>query len=448
MKAHIHYSDLLLLHKLFCSAKSSFFVFDPYECLINDTQEDDSNRVNDSLTAEVIFNLSEGRLKFSGPSQFVFHFNTSNMEGATEFLYYNNPDQTIRWIVPSENNKPYFLELYNSNTLKGSLIRKSIELSYKLNMPSNLASGRFYLEHSVHTHIDALLNKSQGEGYSIFTGTKGENRKAIIEIHDQNNITHFIKVALDKKPLELINNERHMLTSLSKYDFSSLSIPTPSEQVEPYFVKLTNVKPDIIISSNRITEIHLRALIELYSKSNSAKAIGETGAWDAISNQLQLLENDPSIHSEIDASKVYKILNALVDIHNQIDINKIVPVSICHGDFTPWNMYMDKNRLYLYDWEMSDNNMPMLFDLFHFIFQTEVLINHGSWDEVEFKIDEMLQLPHAKELINKFGIDIDLHLKLYLLFNISYYLRLYMNQRQLHKQAHWLVAAWERALCK
>lgn len=448
MKTHMYYSDLLLLHKLFCGYNRSFFIFDPYESLLTDGHFPEAKRVSDSTHADVIYNLSEGRLKFSGISKFIFHFNTSRIDDSKEFLFFNNTDQSIRWIVPAENNKPFFLELYNSNTLKGNVIRKTIELSYNLHMQSNLASGKFYLEQKEKTNIELLIGNTNKKGYSVFTGTKGINRKAIIEIHDQKNITHFIKVALDEKPLELINNERHMLTSLSKYDFSSLSIPTPSEQVEPYYVKLTNVKPEITISSNRITEIHVKALTELYSKSNSRKPIRETSAWDAISNQLQLMESDPSINSEISPNKVYRIINALVNIHNDIHVDELIPVSICHGDFTPWNMYMDKNRLYLYDWELSENNMPMLFDLFHFIFQTEILINQGSWERVVQRIHKTMEETGAKELKDTFGINIDLHLKLYLLFNISYYLRLYMNQKPLHKQAHWLIDAWEAALCK
>ena len=123
-----------------------------------------------------------------------------------------------------------------------------------------------------------------------------------------------------------------------------------------------------------------------------------------------------------------------------------VPVSISHGDFTPWNMYMDSNRLYVYDWELAKNGIPMLFDLFHFVFQSQVLLHRKDFTDVKENIKQVLNTASAQSIIHKYDINTNLHYKLYLLFNISYYMRIYMSERELLTQSHWMIDAWLDAL--
>jgi len=48
--------------------------------------------------------------------------------------------------------------------------------------------------------------------------------------------------------------------------------------------------------------------------------------------------------------------------------------SFAHGDFCPWNMMINKNKILLYDWEMA-GNYSLGYDLFTFIFQSNFLLN-------------------------------------------------------------------------
>ncbi len=48
---------------------------------------------------------------------------------------------------------------------------------------------------------------------------------------------------------------------------------------------------------------------------------------------------------------------------------------IQHGDFAPWNTRMHDEGLLLFDWERAAWNTPSLWDSFHFLAQTESLLN-------------------------------------------------------------------------
>ena len=237
-----------------------------------------------------------------------------------------------------------------------------------------------------------------------------------------------------------------MLTTLNKYDFTTLSMPHVSQGRVTGTAKLSNVKPGITIPASRITDIHLKALTELYATHHETKIVLETAAWQTIENNLQWMYSEHPLINDMDEFKTRRIVHLLGKLSASLPVEADVPVSVSHGDFTPWNMYMDSNRLYVYDWELAKNGIPMLFDLFHFVFQSQVLLHRKDFTDIKENIKQVLQAPLAQSLCHKYDINTNLHYKLYLLFNISYYMRIYMNEKELLTQSHWMIDAWMDAL--
>ena len=113
-----------------------------------------------------------------------------------------------------------------------------------------------------------------------------------------------------------------------------------------------------------------------------------------------------------------------------------------HGDFTHWNCYQDQERIYVYDWELSKDNMPLLYDLFHYVIQGSVFANNANLEIIQERLHQVLSNKFVERMISYFGIDTPLHLQLYLLQNAAYYLDMYLNQQSLHKEAIWLFKTW------
>ena len=65
--------------------------------------------------------------------------------------------------------------------------------------------------------------------------------------------------------------------------------------------------------------------------------------------------------------------------------------STYHADFTPWNMFAEKNRLFVFDWEYACMTYPPMLDHYHFFTQTAIFEKH--WQEKE--IIAFLQSPDA-----------------------------------------------------
>jgi len=99
------------------------------------------------------------------------------------------------------------------------------------------------------------------------------------------------------------------------------------------------------------------------------------------------------------------------------------------------------------DWELAAE-LPLLYDAFHYIFQTGILVKKVPFSELQKEIDRFRQEASTQLLLAKFQLDFDQVYRFYLLRNISYYSSRYIQQVHLHEQAHWLVDTWVAALEK
>ena len=64
--------------------------------------------------------------------------------------------------------------------------------------------------------------------------------------------------------------------------------------------------------------------------------------------------------------------------------------SACHGDFTPWNMFVEKNRLFVFDFEYAAKSYPPGLDRYHFFTQTAVF-------ERKWGVDDIMAFMASKE---------------------------------------------------
>ena len=53
-----------------------------------------------------------------------------------------------------------------------------------------------------------------------------------------------------------------------------------------------------------------------------------------------------------------------------------------HGDFTPWNMFVEGGELFVFDWEYAGRWYPMGLDRYHFWMQTAVFEKHWGVEEL------------------------------------------------------------------
>ncbi len=362
-----------------------------------------------------------------------------------EYSYINNPDGTIRWLYPAEQKQPTFLHLYNTSGWKGKLIRKGIEAGFKCGLGQRIKQGSIQV-YAPYAPVGGMYQQSatlfNSSDFAIFTGTKGENRKAVIVFEKNKKATHFLKVPLTTAATTLVRNEGEQLKQLSQLSLNALVVPM-GKRIHQFLLQ-TNIRPAHTRSNLTISNLHLEALRELYQDTTEWKLIQQTTAWAAIEKDVSELEN-PTIKNDLSPAMVQQVVIHLKKVQSQMDTTLPIPIALAHGDFTPWNTYLTNKQLMVYDWELAAS-YPLLFDAFHFIFQSSILIKRQSFVDIKKQVERLRQHPIVQELQRQSPFSFDDSYRFYLLHTISYYLNRYIQQSHLHEQAHWLVATWKEAL--
>lgn len=359
-----------------------------------------------------------------------------NQEEPITLNYLNNPDGTIRWAWPAGSNKGSFLHFYAAGSLKAKMAAKLLRLLSILGLSKLFRSGqvRLFLS-TIEKH---LLMQNLGDDFAIFTGTVGPNRKALIWLTNNGQPT-FIKIALSETSASIIKNEQETLSEIDSLKMSSIAFPKVSKYLNGV-LEITDVRNTQQWRENNISTQHLKAIIDMTQQTLGQTEIANTKFWSKLQatiNQLQLIQDD---------RLPVNLIRKLVLLSGQIDTKKKICTSLYHGDFTPWNMFVSKEKLHVYDWELSEKEQPALWDGFHFIIQSSILVHRDRTSTILSKLDAFMESFEINELVKKHQIDSALHLDLYLLQNISYYLDVYSKQPEWHMQVQWLLRTWNELL--
>jgi len=378
------------------------------------------------------------------PKLIIIDFNRSvtlRFATALEFDFINNRDNTIRWIYDTNHQKPIFLNLYNASGWKGQLFKTALKIAFGLKAKNWLKSGSFRViaNQLFFEQIKLELNQAT---YAIFTGTVGANRKAVITYEEHGKATQFLKMPLTKKVQHLVDREAFYLKELQKYNFEKLIIPAAKKTGNS--VMVSNVKPDKCLINNELSNVHLAALNELYQQTTERILVQTTEVWQTIHQDLTNIATG-KIWNDLPKEKIERLSIKLKVLAQYFGEITTLPMSIAHGDLTPWNSYLSKEKLHVYDWELADR-LPILYDAFHYILQTSILVEKLPFSAIQLKLNNLANRPIIKSLLAKFGITFQDAYRFYLLRNTSYYLSRYIQQKDLHVQAHWLVDRWEVAL--
>lgn len=337
----------------------------------------------------------------------------------------NNPDGSPRWLWNATNPKPEFLKFYAINNLKAKLFSFLVQLIFKLKLQhivfkKSARKVRLEKEHVLYPYLHT--------NFALFTGTEGPNRKLIVYAKQI-----FIKIALSDTSRKIIENEQKQL-QIKQGEF--YSIPQVSFEADG-IIGISDVGKSGK-RENVFSKTHALALTELYNFFEIQEImLSKTEAFKDYSI--------PHNYDEFPSGKLiprYLVQN-LKDLENQL-ANTTIACTWSHGDFTPWNLFVDGQKLQLYDFELAKQTKPFAFDVFHFVMQQGILVEREPWKKINLKLKDAYTLL-VKEY-PKYKDDFETYLKAYLFINVSYYLKIYAKQKKWHTQIHWLLNTWNEAV--
>jgi len=381
-------------------------------------------------------------------ADYIIEFNTDttyDKRKKISWRYICNPNGTIRWLYPPDISKPWFLSFYNFNYWKAACYKILVRTLFLIRFPKPISNGTVTMHTWKPLSVENLLNTNRIENkeYAIFTGTPGPNRKIILAVAEGNRISNFFKISLNNRSKGNIYNEYRTLRKLQSLDFDSVVTPE-ADLIDEQTIRVTNIKPFHSSHQSGFGSKHTQFLNQLYASSQSYKYFKQLRICHDSERWLQKIAQHPKLNATPFANDLYEKLQSL---HQRLtNENPVISTGIDHGDFTRWNCYQDEKKIYVYDWELSHTEMPMLHDLFHFVIQGAVYSSNATTIEIQHLLHDAFERDDLKKIVREFSIDPALHLQCYLLHNASYYLDMYLDQQGLHKEASWLFKVWSNLL--
>ena len=197
---------------------------------------------------------------------------------------------------------------------------------------------------------------------AYFTGTDGPHRKTAMQVMDaRGTILGYAKLSRNSHVRPYLRNEAQMLALVAALGLKTADVPAVLAMRDDD--ALTLLVTDSLKSTGHTApsvpgETHLTFLHELHARTGRIGAVETLDDLSSRASELTLLSGSEWM------MRLAKVDGALRPVAETMS------VCLAHGDFTPWNTFLQDSRLYVFDWEYANLAWPVGFDLTHFLLAT------------------------------------------------------------------------------
>jgi hypothetical protein len=125
-----------------------------------------------------------------------------------------------------------------------------------------------------------------------------------------------------------------------------------------------------------VTEVKENFLKRLYEATAKEIAWEESDVAQALRDLREHVDWLPvGVDGDVVAQRIDAVMERMA--------GKRVMYGAYHGDFTPWNMFVEGGELFVFDWEYAGWTYPMGLDRYHFWMQSAVFEKHWGVEELK-----------------------------------------------------------------
>ena len=325
--------------------------------------------------------------------------------GGNRFYRFGNADGKY-WIVPAQGMRTA-MNLYQPSGIKGKMVKALLPYLHWIAPVRKVIKAQTVncrLCNELHSLLCKVLDVQEIE-FAIFEGTPSVHQKITMQLSQGNRILGYCKLSTNNDIKELFEKESGILERLCKSGVTSI--------------------PKALYCSTLTGGIHI--FVQSTKKQSSSKVVHE---WGVLQEEFlaQLHENTKTT-LVFEESDYFTTLTALEEhiewlpqnidrtiVANAIAVvkkkysNKDVEFCANHGDFTPWNMFANGKKLFVFDFEYAAMTYPAGLDRYHFFTQTAVFEKHWGADEIityigsndDCWIDRHLYAMYLLDVISRF----------------------------------------------
>lgn len=294
-------------------------------------------------------------------------------EGETYYSFANADGK--RWWMPGRH-MAVGMNLYQPSGIKGKLLKRGLPwLHWNPVVRKVLHAERIQL--ALGDELLELLERifgQQGLEFAIFGGTPCVHQKITMQISRNTRILGYVKVTESKEIYGIFEHEKKILDTL--YSQGMKHVPEclycGSLKNGLYlFVQSTvkTLKSEVVHAWG---ERHERFLNDLKTHTQQKVRFEDSDFYrdlNILEERLPVLGN-PKV--------LYKVIQEI----KERSTGQEVEYFAFQADFTPWNMFVEKGQLFVFDWEYARLTYPAYLDYFHFWIQTEIFEAHLTAEQI------------------------------------------------------------------
>lgn len=329
-----------------------------------------------------------------------------DFSGGEKFYRFGNSDGKY-WIMPARNMRTA-MNLYQPSGRKGKMVKSLLPYLHVL-PPVRKALHATTMHCCLKGEIIGLLCEIFGTKdieFAIFEGTPSVHQKITMQLSQGNRILGYCKLSTNNEIKVLFEKESDILTRLAECGVKNIPQALHCGTLKSgmhIFVQSTakSVSSRVI---HEWSDLHEDFLAQLHDKTKQRITFEES---DYYSTLLSLEKHMDWLPDNIGKET---IANAIAAIKQEY-CGREVEFSAYHGDFTPWNMFVENDQLFVFDFEYSAMSYPPGLDRYHYFTQVTLFEKNQNTE----KIIKKLSISTCKKTKNNFRCYLISMLSLYTL---------------------------------
>lgn len=294
----------------------------------------------------------------------------------TKYWTINNAEGKT-WIIPLKNSK-VALQLYQPSGRNGKILKAMLPFFAPF---ASVWSPFPVSDGDVDPDLIAFLSNLFPEKdltFSFFLGTPSVHKKSTIQVAKGKNILAYCKTSSNPAVVELFNREQAYLQWLACVGVKHVPVCLFNGKVDGFdqqvFVMSTE-KDDNSVVEHEWSAAHDAFLADLVSKTGTSCVFEESDYGKYVAGLKARISDLPD---GVNANVVGNVLN---DIFGKFG-GKSLDMVAMHGDFTPWNMFLQGRHLFVFDWEYALRTTPVNLDRYHFFTQHNFFESHWNAEQM------------------------------------------------------------------
>lgn len=298
------------------------------------------------------------------------------------FLSFANADGK-RWVMP-EQDMGVAMQLYQPSGLKGKLLKWLFPYLYRIKAVQHAVRAermRLTLTPAFKAQLETHFG-TEPLAFAIFCGTPCVHQKFTIQISRGRQILGYAKVSDNAEVVGLFEREadtmRYLATRCVMHVPQCLFCGTLTEGIGVFIQSTTK-------TIHATTDHHWSSrtsnfLKTIYTQTKQLLPFEQTDFYA----DLHYL----SSHFHSFSAQDQTLLKHAVEQQFTL-CGSNVCYGFYHGDFTPWNTYIERGVLYAFDLEYARRTYPPYLDYWHFYTQTAIFAQGRSAADIllHYKVD-------------------------------------------------------------